>query len=629
MSGTPISADYIRTEGKAGRIDARLMAIVAEGKRGRVYLSPTSLHEEAATISKPEWIPDVEFFQQALGFRVGNYGMTKWSDLFTARQLVALTTFTGLIDEVIKRVFHDCSTSQLVEDSRLINDGGTGAAAYSQVIGVYLAFAIDRMAMTGNSLVRWNSVGEKAQHCFGRQTLSMLWDFAEPNFFASATGSADAAIFYSSDPLKWMNPPAIGTCCQDDAATQKHSNNRIVSTDPPYYDNVGYADLSEFFYVWLRKSLGPVFPNLFTTVGTPKSQELVATPDRHGSKEKAESFFLGGMTSAMSRLAGQAHPVFPVSIYYAFKQSESDDEDGATASTGWETFLDAVIRAGFATSGTWPMRTEMPSRMRGMDSNALASSIIIVCRPRSADAQTATRREFIAALQRDLPEALRHLQAGNIAPVDLAQAAIGPGMAVFTRYSKVLDAEGKALSVRQALALINETLDTALAEQEGDFDADSRWALAWFEQHGFGEGEFGVAETLSKAKNTSVSGLEEAGILKSGRGKVRLLKPDELPADWSPETDTRLTNWETVHHLIRVLASGGESAASELVAKLGTKAETARELAYRLYTLCERKKRATEALAYNGLVQSWPELIRLAQSTPTPAATTTAQGDLI
>jgi putative DNA methylase len=317
----------------------------------------------------------------------------------------------------------------------------------------------------------------------------------------------------------------------------------------------------------------------------------------------------------------------PVSIYYAFKQSEDEGDDG-TASTGWQTFLEAVMIAGFAISGTWPLRTEGEGRMLASGTNALASSIVLVCRPRAADAPSITRREFVASLKKELPEALRHLQAGNIAPVDLAQSAIGPGMAIFTRYSKVLDAQGKPMSVREALALINEVLDEALAEQEGDFDSDSRWALAWFEQNGFAEGEFGIAETLSKAKNTSVQGLVEAGILESRRGKVRLLKPEELPADWSPETDTRLTNWETVHHLIRVLASGGESAASELVAKLGTKAETARELAYRLYTICERKKRANEALAYNGLVQSWPELVRLAQSAPKPQPTS-AQPDLI
>ena len=387
---------------------------------------------------------------------------------------------------------------------------------------------------------------------------------------------------------------------------------RLVSTDPPYYDNIGYADLSDFFYVWLRRSLKPVFPDLFATLAVPKAEELVATPYRHGSKEKAEAFFLDGMTQAMHRLAEQAHPAFPVTIYYAFKQSESDGDEG-TASTGWETFLDAVIRAGFAITGTWPMRTE---------SRADLGARIVQCpclqhRPRLPPTRGRCAHRHSPRVrhraQGRTARGARPLQRGNIAPVDLAQAAIGPGMAVYTRYAKVLDAQGKPLSVREALALINQTLDESLAEQEGDFDADSRWALAWFEHAGFAEGEYGVAETLSKAKNTSVAGLVEAGIVASSRGKVRLLKADELAADWDPTTDPRLTAWETVHHLIRALEAGGEGAAAALVAKLGDKAEIARELCYRLYTLCERKKRAAEALAYNGLVLSWPEITRLAR----------------
>ena len=384
------------------------------------------------------------------------------------------------------------------------------------------------------------------------------------------------------------------------------------ATDPPYYDNIGYADLSDFFYVWLRRSLRSVFPDLFATLAVPKAEELVATPYRHGNKEKAETFFLAGMTEAMRRLAEQTHPGFPVTIYYAFKQSERKGDEG-TSSTGWETFLDAVIEAGFSVTGTWPMRTELGNRLIGMGTNALASSIVLVCRQRPSDAPLATRREFVAALKSELPVALTHLQRGNIAPVDLAQAAIGPGMAVYTRYAKVLDAAGNALSVREALVLINQTLDETLAQQEGDVDADSRLALAWSEQFGFDEGEYGIAEMLSKAKNTSVAGMVEAGILESKRGKVRLLKPEELPDDWDPTTDPRLTAWEIVHHLIRALEADGESAAAALLAKLGAKAEVARELCYRLYTLCERKKRAAEALSYNALVQSWPEITRLAR----------------
>jgi putative DNA methylase len=448
----------------------------------------------------------------------------------------------------------------------------------------------------------------------------MAWDFGEGNPFSDSGGGFTSALEWIEPAVRFLPAMGHGAAFAADASSQSASRDKVVSTDPPYYDNVGYADLSDFFYVWLRRSLRGVYPDLFATVAVPKAEELVATPYRHGSREKAEAFFLGGMTQAMHRLVEQSHPAFPVTIYYAFKQSESETEAG-TASTGWETFLDAVIRAGFGISGTWPIRTELGNRMIGRGTNALASSIVLVCRKRALNASIATRREFVARLKAELPTALHRLQEGNIAPVDLAQAAIGPGMAVYTRYAKVLDAEGKPVPVRDALALINQVLDETLAEQEGDFDADSRFALAWFEQQGFIEGAFGVADVLARAKNTSVDGLREAGILESKRGKVRLFKPNELPGDWDPATDARLTHWETVHHLIRLLEAGGESAAAAVVAKLGTKAETARELAYRLYNVCERKKRAAEALSYNGLVQSWPEIARLAREEPATAAT--------
>ena len=471
---------------------------------------------------------------------------------------------------------------------------------------------------------------------FGRQALPMVWDYSEANAFGEMAGDPLVSLKNMMRVVDQLPSAARGSVRQADAQSQTTSAGAVVSTDPPYYDNIGYADLSDFFYVWLRRSLRPVFPELFATLAVPKAEELVATPYRHGSKEKAETFFLDGMTQAMHRLAEQSHPAFPVTIYYAFKQSETETAEG-TASTGWETFLDAVIRAGFGISGTWPMRTELGNRMIGSGTNALASSIVLVCRKRSATAPTATRREFIAALKAELPAALADLQRGNIAPVDLAQAAIGPGMAVYTRYAKVLDAQGKALTVREALALINETLDEALTSQEGDFDADSRWALTWFDQYGFDEGDYGTAEQLSKSKNTSIAAMVEAGIIESKRGKVRLYRPEDLtvgdekrgkrsekregspPPSLLPPLPSLLPpTWLIVHHLIRILATGGEPAAAALVAQLGAKAEVARELAYRLYTACERKKRNSEALAYNGLVQSWPEIVRLAREGATP-----------
>ena len=614
MSGAPISGDFIKAEGRDGRMGARLMAVVAQGDRHRVYLTPPEEHEEVARTVIPEWSPDVEFFQQALGFRVGSYGLTKWSDLFTPRQIVVLTTLSDLVGKVTERVRCDGVAAGLSEDDLRLRDGGVGANAYAEAVGVYLGLATSKTANRASTLCTFKIAVECPGDTFGRQALPMSWDYAEANTLKGPSGSFQSMAENTAAGLvsNGASRDSVGLSHQADAAFQTVSLVKILSTDPPYYDNIGYADLSDFFYIWLRRSLKPVFPDLFATLAVPKVEELVATPSRHGSKDAAETFFLDGMTQAMRRLAEQAHPGFPVSIYYAFKQSETKGDTG-TASTGWETFLDAVIRSGFAITGTWPVRTERENRKRNQDANALASSIILVCRKRPGDVPLATRREFVAALKAELPAALAHLQSGNIAPVDLAQAAIGPGMAVYTRYAKVLDAQGNPVSVRDALALINHTLDEVLAEQEGEFDADTRWALAWFEQEGFSAGEYGVAETLSTAKNTSVAGMEEAGILESKAGEVRLLRPEELPEDWDPAADQRLPVWEVVHHLVRVLESDGETGAARLVRQLGGLAETARELAYRLYAVAERKNRAAEALSYNGLVQSWPEIARLAR----------------
>ncbi|MCG3156464.1 MAG: hypothetical protein DKINENOH_03088 [bacterium] len=612
MSGTPIAPDHIYAEANAGRMGARLMAIVAEGDRGRVYLAPTPEHEETALEAKPTWRPEVAMPENPRWFSPPLYGLKTYGDLFTPRQLVALATFSDLVSEAREQVKRDALAAGLSDDSKTLNDGGTGTTAYADAVGVYLAFVVDKCSDYWSSICSWHSSGEKMRNTFGRQAIPMVWDYAEADPMCDSSGNWMAMVDWTWKAVEKTPARLGGISGQADAQNQTISSGKLVSTDPPYYDNIGYADLSDFFFVWLRRLLRPVIPDLFATLEVPKAEELVATPYRHGSRERAETFFLDGMTQAMHRLAEQVHPVFPVTIYYAFKQSETESVEGIS-STGWETFLDAVIRAGLAVSGTWPLRTELSNRMIGSGTNALASSIVLVCRKRATDADTATRREFLTTLKTALPKALAHLQASNIAPVDLAQAAIGPGMAVYTRYAKVLDAEGKPLSVREALALINQTLDEVLAEQEGDFDADSRFALAWFEQSGFDEGEFGVADVLARAKNTSVSGMSEAGILKSSRGKVRLLKPSELPANWDPANDTRLTAWEMVHQLIRSLEAGGEGAAALLAAKLGSKTEVARELAYRLYTLCERKKRATEALSYNALVQSWPEILRLAR----------------
>jgi putative DNA methylase len=611
MSGVPIAPEYIYNEGIAQKIGSRLMAIVAEGERGRVFLSPTADHEAAARSIQLRWKPDVAMPDNPRWFSPPLYGFKTYADLFTPRQLTTLTVFSDLIADAAQHVRSDALAAGLVDDGKPLRDGGSGVSAYAEAVELYLGLAISRWTDLFSSFSAWNSANQNIKNLFSRQAIPMVWDYAESNPFGSgASFSSTIETIFKLFVSLPATPP--GHASQIDARVQSTSTDKVISTDPPYFDNIGYAELSEFFYVWLRYSLQRVYPDLFTTIGVPKDDELVAAPWRQGGKNKAEKFFLDGMAKAMGRLAGQAHPAFPITIYYAFKQTESDGGTG-TVSTGWETFLNAVTSAGLSISGTWPIRTERTDALK-KNINALASSVVLVCRPILQNAPTATRREFMSLLQKELPKALRHLQAGNIAPVDLAQAAIGPGMAVFTRYAKVLDAQDKPLRVRDALTAINEVLDEALAEQEGDFDSDTRWALAWFEQYGFSEGQFGIAETLSKAKNTSVSGIVDAGIARSKAGKVRLLKPAELSGEWDPQTDLRRTTWEAVHHLIRALESGGEVDAAEIAAKLGATAETARELCYRLYALCERKKRAPEALSYNGLVQSWSEIMRMAKA---------------
>ena len=594
MSGTPISGDYIKAEGQAKRVGARLMAVVAEGDRGRLYLPPTSAQEEAACKAKPEWRPKGDVPARLTGGTCVPYGLTKWGDLFTSRQLVALTVLSRLVGDAERHYLTDADTD-------------TGVAP---LIALYLSLAISKFANVGSAMTSWMNDRGAFRETFARQAIPMVWDFAEANPFAGAGGSLDTILKKVCDVVKILPASKVGTAEQSDASAQRLSANKVVSTDPPYYDNISYADLSDFFYVWLRPSVKSYFPELCATLTVPKDEELIASRHRHGGRQGAETFFLTGMMRAIGRLADQMHRAFPVTIFYAFKQAESKGGDGGR--TGWETFLDAVISSGLAITGTLPMRTEGPGRIIALGSNALASSIVIVCRKRSEGAPLATRRQFIDALEAELPTALARLQSGGIAPVDLAQAAIGPGMAVYTRYAKVVDATGEPVTVREALTLINQTLDECLSAQEGDFDADTRWALAWFEQHGFEGGDYGDAETLSKAKNTSVASLQAIGVLQSKAGKVALLIPLALRQDWDPRSAGRVSAWLTLHHLIRVHDAGGENAAATLVHDLGGVAETARELAYRLYAIAERTNRTREALWYNTLVQSWSEIARLA-----------------
>jgi putative DNA methylase len=604
LSNSPISFDYIRNEAMHGRMGQKLMAVVAEGSRGRLYLPPTDPHELVALSAKPDWAPDTPLPEKALGFRIQLYGMKTYGDLFTARQLVALTTLSDLVKDAIGVCRQDAVAAGMMEDGIGLDAGGRGATAYAEAVGVYLGLAVDKTTDYNSSLVAWSPTRDQAKTTFGRQALPMVWDFAEINTLAGAAGDIAVSIEGICRSVSAASSRA-GQVYQADAQTQSISSNKIVSTDPPYYDNIGYADLSDFFYVWLRKSLKPIFPGLYATVAVPKSEELVATPFRHGSKEKAEAFFLDGMTRAMHNLAEKAHPAFPVTIYYAFKQSETKADSG-TSNTGWDTFLQAVLDAGFAITGTWPMRTERDSRSVGIGTNALASSIILVCRQRSKDAASVSRREFIRELNAALPDALDEMTSGGVhspvAPVDLSQAIIGPGMAIFSQHAAVLEADGTSMSVRTALQLINRFL------AEDDFDHDTQFCLHWFEQQGWATGRFGEADVLARAKGTSVGGLHATGVVASGKGDLRLLRSTELPPEWSPDTDARLPVWEALHHLIRALNQDGESAAGALLARMPARAEPIRALAYRLYTLCERKGWADDARAYNELVTAWSSI---------------------
>ncbi len=604
MSDVAVTYDHIRAEGKAGRMSARLMAVVAEGARGRVYLDPTEAMEATAKSAQPTWQPDTPLPDNPRDFKTPNYGLRTFGELFTPRQLVALTTFSDLVGEARERIRAD-GLHGMPDDGRGLDAGGAGATAYAEAVATYLALATDKSADYNSTICGWINGGETLRSTFGRQAIPMVWDYCEANTLGEATGSFWSVIGQLQKALALAPAISKGDIQQCDAQSVDIAQ-RVVSTDPPYYDNIGYADLSDFFYVWLRRAARSIYPALFATVAAPKAEELVATPYRHGGVDAAEAFFLDGMTQAMHNVAVKAHEAFPVTIYYAFKQAET--KEAGTSSTGWETFLQAVIVAGFAIHGTWPMRTEREGRSIGIGTNALASSIILVCRRRADDAPSISRKDFLRELKAELTESLEAMLGGEgnispIAPVDLAQAAIGPGMAVFSQYSAVLEANGEAMSVHTALTLINKQVDAVLGGE--NFDADTNFCLGWFTASGWSAGPFGEADVLARAKGTSVAGVEDAGVIESKGGKVRLLKPADYPADWDPRTDNRTPVWEALHQLVRALTQGGESAAGALLARMPERGPDLRRLAFWLYTQCERKGWAEDARGYNELVTAW------------------------
>ena len=621
ISDSPIDYKHIRAEGKADRMGTRLMAVVCEGDRGRVYLSPLTSMEEVASSAQPEWQPNTPLPDNTRDFKTPNYGLTTYGDLFTLRQLVALNTFSDLIAEARERARNDAIAAGMSDDGIPLHQGGTGATGYGDAVATYLALGLSRLTDIQNTICSWEVSKTQVRHLFTKQAIPMLWDFGENNVFGGAAGDFEVSLGSLLKFLSRLSAKFHGYVQQEDAQSSTWMRDRVISTDPPYYDNIAYADLSDFFYIWLRKAISELYPSLFSTLTVPKLEELVASPYRHGGKTEAEAFFLQGMTDVMHHIAGTASPSAPVTIYYAFKQTERKGK-GESASTGWEAFLAAVLKAGFAITGTWPMRTEMDNRMIGSGTNALASSIVLVCRPREDTASSISRKDFQRQLRAELPEALETMIGGKageispIAPVDLAQAAIGPGMAVYSRYSAVLEADGSPMKVREALILINRVIDEYFNEASEELDADTRFCIDWFGSCGWKAGKYGEADVLARAKGTSVEGVHEAGVVESGAGKVRLLRWKEYPTDWDPASDKRLPTWEGLHHLIRALKKDGESAAGALLGHMPERGESIRQLAYRLYTLCERNKWAEDARAYNQIMQAWGRIVEESATLP-------------
>lgn len=603
---TPISLDYIRTEAQKDRMSFQLLAIITEGQFGRNYHLPNSTHIDAANIPTPPDAPVTSLPDKALGFRVQLYGMEKHAELFTNRQLTTLVTFSHLVMKAIEKVYEDTKNiGELNTSKESLSHLGNGKKAYSEAIGVYLSFLVDQLAHFQSTICTWNASNESMRATFSRQALPMTWDFAESNPFCESSGSLNNLFERILKVFSVLPAYCQGFAIQSDSTRLESTRSIPISTDPPYYDNIGYADLSDYFYIWMRSSIGSIFPNLFETILVPKIPELIATPYRFdGDSNKAKIHFEDGLKKTFTNIRKIVPNNYPISVYYAFKQEEVIIGEGV-ASTGWETILKSLIETDFSIVGTWPIRTERTGRMISIGTNSLASSIVLVCKAINNKNLISTRREFINTLHDELPKALNEMQSGNIAPVDLAQASIGPGMAIYSRYEKVLEPSGESLTVRTSLQLINQVLDEFLAKQEGEMDEASRFAIVWFEQFSFNKGPYGQADVLSRAKNSSVEGMANNGILEAEGGKVRLLRWDEL--DPGQVLRSGMV-WAATHLMIERLNTYGERGVAELLASLPPDlAANARQLAYRLYSIADRKGWSALARNYNALVISWNE----------------------
>lgn len=625
--GSAVPFEHVRSEGKAGRMGQRLMAMVAEGPKSRVYLTPDDSHLKIASSAKPDWKPDNDLPFNPRDFKTPNYGLKTFGDLFTNRQLVALSTFSDLVVEAREKIIKDAIAAGMKNDGRGLEEGYLGATAYADAVSVYLGFGVSRLANRQSTICFWDTKREGVQQVFARQAIPMTWDFCEGNPFSESTGNFIGNLEYVVKCIKRSNQNIVqGNVIQHDARVKRTDLKRfILASDPPYFDNIGYADLSDFFYIWLRKTVQKSYPSIFKTMTTPKSDELIASPYRHnGSKKDAQKFFEDGFWKTFSWVQGVHDYHFPLTIFYAFKQKEQDIDESTLSenddalkisengeySTGWETMLEGVIKSGFQINGTWPIRTELTGNLK-KNVGALASSIVLVCRPREKNAESITIRDFKKALLREVKASLTALLEANIAPVDLPQSSIGPGISVFSKYREVVDVDGTKMSVKHALLEINRVLSEFLHEGDTGFDSETMWAIDWYKMHAFDDGLYGDADNLAKAKLTSIEGLVAGGIVISKAGRVKLSSRKELPENWDPSKDERSSFWEKTQHLVKTLEEKGENATADLLCKLKNEAENAKSLAYRLYSIAESKGWVEEANAYNGLIISWPEITNL------------------
>jgi putative DNA methylase len=634
LTGASMPFSYVRTQGQTEGLGIRLVSIVAESSKGRIFLPPTTKQEKLAAGAKSKWEPDGELPDNPRDFKTPNYGLNTYASLFSPRQMATLTTFSDLVAKARVKISSDIASlgeqceRDFLEDTRPLHLDGKGAAAYADAIATYLSLSASKMAIFASTQSRWRAGETKSAPAFARQALPMMWGFAEINPFAGAGGDWLEVVNGGARAIAEHTGYQSNSRVSNVDAQIQSEHAVVISTDPPYYDNIGYADLSDYFYVWLRASSQAIWPELFRRLLTPKSDELVATPYRHGGIAEAESFFMIGMKRALQRIADSELEDTPTTIYYAFKQSEIAAE-GIT-SAGWSSFLQAVIDAGMSVVGTWPIRTEGATRLGAMGTNSLASSVVLVCRKREKNAVIASRADFIRALKRDLPDAIDDIRKAGVGPVDMQQSVIGPGMGVFSRYAKVLEDDDSAMPVKTALSLINRVWEEIDQELDAAFDAETQVALAWFATYGFDARASGELITLANAKNIASNALFETGVFKDLKGKTALTPRDELPKHWTPASDKTLTVWECVQHTARVLNAedGGGAAAGRLVAEMGPKAAEARALAYRLFEIATQKGWASEALIYNELAQEWPKLEDIASNAEARASTAAAQPSL-